>query len=185
MDGKNLASVTWRLRRMFAATGWPAVLAVVLLACEAAFQFSTMAPLDEKRMKLREQVAKLGRAGRAADRPAPADPQADLQAFYGALAQPADAPDLLRRLHRVAHDQGLVLDQADYRPVPDSDGRFTRYQIQLPAKGTYPEIRRFLVQVSSDVPGLAVDSVNFQRQQIGDAQVDAQIKLTLFIGAQS
>jgi Tfp pilus assembly protein PilO len=113
------------------------------------------------------------------------DPRAELDTFYSALARPADAADLLRRMHRAAREQGLTLDQANYRPVADTEGKFTRYQILLPAKGSYPEIRRFLVQVSADMPGLAVDSVNFQRQQVGDTQVDAQIRLTLFLGTQS
>ena len=183
MDGKSLPSLIWRMRRLAAATGWPAMVAACLIVSEAAFHFSTMAPLEDQRAKLREQVTRSGRAStQAADRAASSDPRVDLDTFYAALARPAD---LLRRLHRVAHDQGLTLDQADYRPVPDAEGRFTRYQILLPAKGTYPEVRRFLVQVSGDVPGLAIDSVNFQRQQIGDPQVDALIKLTLFIGARS
>ena len=92
---------------------------------------------------------------------------------------------MLRKLHRAARDQGLTLDQAEYRPLSEPEGNLTRYQIVLPAKGTYPEVRRFLVQAAGDVPGLAVDGVSFQRQQIGDAAVEAQIKLTLFLGAPS
>jgi hypothetical protein len=78
-----------------------------------------------------------------------------------------------------------VLDQAEYRPLPDPEGRLTRYQILLPAKGTYPEVRRFLVQAGSEIPGLAVDGISFQRQQIGDSALEAQIKLTLFLGSPS
>ncbi len=186
MDGKSFPSLIWRVRRFAAALSWPSIAAAGLIVVEAAFHFSTMAPLEIQRAQLREQVARSSRdSSQATERSAASDPRVDLEKFYGALARPADAPDLLRRLHRVAHDQGLTLDQADYRPVPDADGGFTRYQILLPAKGTYPEVRRFLVQVSGDVPGLAVDSVNFQRQQIGDPQVDALIKLTLFIKVQS
>jgi len=92
---------------------------------------------------------------------------------------------MLRRLHLNAEDQGLVLLQAEYRPVPDSEGKLVRYQILLPAKGTYPEIRRFLSQASRELPGLAIDGINFQRQQIGDAVLEAQIKLTLFLSTQS
>jgi Type II secretion system (T2SS), protein M subtype b len=113
------------------------------------------------------------------------DPRIELAEFYAALENPANAPDLLRRLHRAARDQGLRLDQAEYRPLPDPEGKLTRYQILLPAKGTYPEIRRFLVQAGGNLPGLAVDSISFQRQQIGDPVVEAQIKMTLFLGAPS
>jgi hypothetical protein len=165
--------------------GWPAWLAIALFAFEAAFHFSAMRPLADRQAMLRGQVTEQERTvAQSPVRVAPVrDPREELGAFYSALARPVDAPDMLRRLHRAARDQGLILDQADYRPVPDPDGGLTRYQIILPAKGTYPEVRRFLVRASGDVPGLAIDSVLFQRQQIGDARVDAQIKLTLFLGA--
>jgi hypothetical protein len=187
MAGKNARLVIWRLRRLTRAISWSAALAIGLLAFEAAFHFSTVAPVLAEQAKLRSEVVLLSQdSARSQAHAIPAaDPRSELAEFYAALAQPANAPDLLRRLHRVAREQGLVLDQAEYRPVPDPEGKLTRYQIVLPAKGTYPEVRRFLLQASGDLPGLAVDSISFQRQQIGDSVVDAQIKLTLFLGAPS
>ena len=187
MAGKDLGFVIWRLRRLARAISWPVALAVGLLAFEAAFHFLAMVPALDEQVKLRNQAVLLSRT--SAQIPGHAtpisDPRTDLAEFYAALAKTENAPDLLRRMHRAALDQGLMLDQAEYRAVPDAEGKFTRYQIVLPAKGTYPEVRRFLVQVSGAVPGLAIDSINFQRQQIGDPVVEAQIKLTLFLGAPS
>jgi hypothetical protein len=171
------------MRHWMRAVTWPAATAAGLLAFEAAFHFSAMEPLLQKRAKLRNEVVQLHQAPEHAN--ARPDPSAELAEFYAALAQPTSVPDLLRKLHRAARDQGLTLDQAEYRPVPDPDGGLTRYQILLPAKGTYPEVRRFLVQAGSEIPGLAVDGINFQRQQIGDTALEAQIKLTLFLGAPS
>jgi hypothetical protein len=187
MDGKTLRLLTWRLRRWTHALSWPGVLALGLLACESMFYFSALVPVLEERAKLRDALMQLQRESAQGPEQARArpDPRAELAQFYAALARPASAPEMLRKLHRVARDQGLTLDQADYRPLPDPEGKLTRYQILLPAKGTYPEVRRFLVQAGNEVPGLAVDGVSFQRQQIGDAAVEAQIKLTLFLGAPS
>lgn len=187
MDRKDVGLVIWRLRRLARAIGWSAALAVGLLAFEAVFHFSAIAPVLDEQARLRSEVVLLSQASARHGNNAspPADPRTELVEFYAALAQPAGAPDLLRRLHRVARDQGLTLDQAEYRPLPDPEGKLTRYQIVLPAKGTYPEVRRFLVQASGDLPGLAVDSISFQRQQIGDPVVEAQIKMTLFLGAPS
>ena len=187
MAGKKVRFVIWRMRRWTRAMTWPAATAAGLLAFEAAFYFSATAPVLHERAILREEVTQLHHA--SAQSPvnanAHADPRADLAEFYAALARPASVPDLLRKLHRAARDQGLLLDQAEYRPLPDPEGRLTRYQILLPAKGTYPEVRRFLVQAGDEIPGLAVDGINFQRQQIGDSALEAQIKLTLFLGAPS
>jgi hypothetical protein len=187
MDRKDVGLVIWRLRRLTRAISWPAALAAGLLAFEAAFHFSAVAPVLDEQAKLRSEVVSLSQASAYSGSHANpvSDPRIELAEFYAALAQPASSPDLLRRLHRVARDQGLTLDQAEYRPLPDPEGKLTRYQILLPAKGTYPEVRRFLVQASSDLPGLSIDGISFQRQQIGDPVVEAQIRMTLFLGAPS
>ena len=187
MDGKTLRLVTWRLRRRMHALTLPGAVALGLLACESAFHFLAIVPALDERAKLRDQVMHQHRQSEPAAEHARArpDPRAELAQFYAARARPASAPDMLRKLHRAARDQGLTLDQAEDRPLADPEARLTRYQILLPAKGTYPEVRRFLVQAASELPGLAIDGVNFQRQQIGDAAVEAQIRLTLFLGAPS
>ncbi len=183
MAAANLALVTWRLRRLGRGLDWTMTLALGLVAFNLAFYFSAVAPAVSQTSNLRAEVAQLRVtaaqvAGKAV---APSDPVADLGAFYSALARPAQVPDLLRRLHRAAADQGLLVEQGEYRPLPDPDGRLVRYQILLPAKGTYPEVRRFLAQASRALPALALDGVAFQRQQIGDEMLEAQIKLTLFV----
>ena len=185
MDGKAFEVVIWRLQRFSRSLTWPAAAALGLIAFDAAFYFSTVAPALEARAKLRaeatQQYAVLERSasGKASAR----DPQADLATFYAALARPVNAPDLLRRLHRAAQAQGLALEKAEYRPLADPGGRLTRYQILLPARGTYPEVRRFLAQAGREVPGLSLDGITFQRQHIGDEILEAQIKFTLFLGA--
>jgi hypothetical protein len=187
MAGKKVRIVIWRMRRWARAMTWPTATAAGLLAFEAAFHFSAVAPVLQERAKLRNEVvlaSQTSAQSRGHSTPI-SDPRAELAEFYAALAQPASVPDLLRKLHRTARDQGLSLDQAEYRPLPDPEGRLTRYQILLPAKGTYPEVRRFLVQAGSEIPGLAVDGISFQRQQIGDSALEAQIKLTLFLGSPS
>lgn len=187
MAGKDTGVVIWRLRRLMRAMRWPAAAAIGLLAFETAFYFSSIEPAMDRAAKLRDEVKHVRLESMQGPEQARtrANSRVELAQFYAAFAQPSNAPDLLRKLHRVAHDQGLTLDQADYRPMSDAEGKLTRYQILLPTKGTYPEVRRFLVQASSQVPGLAIDGIKFQRQQIGNPVVEAQIKLTLFLGAPS
>lgn len=163
------------------------VLALGLVAFDVPFYYSAVAPVLQERTRLRAEASKLhatleGSPAREAS--APRDPEADLAAFYAALARPANAPELLRRLHRAAQTHGLRLEQGEYRPLADPGGKLTRYQILLPAKGTYPEVRRFLAQAGREIPGLSLDGISFQRQKIGDEALQAQIKFTLFLSMQ-
>jgi len=183
MAAAKISLVTWRLRRLARDLHWTVSLALGLVAFIIAFYFSAVAPAVERASELRADVARLRASTShvAVDASIVHDPQADLSRFYSAMARPAQIPDFLRRLHRAAADQRLLVEQAEYRPVPDPNGRLTHYQILVPAKGTYPEVRRFLAQAKRDVPALALDGVAFQRQQIGDEILEAQIKFTLFV----
>ena len=57
-----------------------------------------------------------------------------------------------------------------------------RYQFTLPVRGTYPQIRKFVDGALADVPALSLDSIQFERRKIGDATVDAKLKLVVFLG---
>jgi hypothetical protein len=187
MDRKKIELTSWRLRRLARGLNLTMVLALGLAAFDVPFYYSAVAPVLQERTRLRAEASKLhatleGSPAREAS--APRDPEADLAAFYAALARPANAPELLRRLHRAAQTHGLRLEQGEYRPLADPGGKLTRYQILLPAKGTYPEVRRFLAQAGREIPGLSLDGISFQRQKIGDEALQAQIKFTLFLSMQ-
>ena len=182
MERENLTG--WRVRRAARGLDWIVVLALALATFDLGFYFSTVAPALQERARLRAEASKLhaGLDGLAAREAAGLrDPEADLASFYAALAHQATAPELLHRLHRVAQAHRVRLERGDYRPLAGPGGKFTRYQILLPAKGTYPEVRRFLTQAGREIPGLSLDGISFQRQQIGDETLQAQIKFTLFL----
>jgi hypothetical protein len=186
MDRNPAHALIWRLHHFARSLNRIAVLGLGLLAFEAGFYFITVAPMLEARDALRARVfaQHLPATQNSQSTAVNADPRLDLAKFYATLGRPSNVPDLLRRLHADAKNHGLLLQQAEYRPVPNPVAKVLRYQILLPAKGTYPEIRMFLAQASRDLPGLAIDGLNFQRQQIGDGVVDAQIKLSLFLSPQ-
>jgi hypothetical protein len=188
MDRQNLALVNWTLRRLVRGKDWAVFLALALMAFDAGFYFSSVLPVQQEAARLRDQVStqaseskKLAAHVSAVDA---GNPLADLAAFYAALARPAEAPELLRKLHRLAQAHGLTLERGEYRPVPDPGGKFTRYQILLPTRGSYQEVRRFLAQAGRDIPGLSLDGVGFQRDKIGDGALKAQMKFTLFLRVQ-
>jgi len=54
------------------------------------------------------------------------------------------------------------------------------FQMTFPVKGNYPQIRKFLTALKVDIPSLSLQQVQFQRQKVGDAMVEANIKLVLY-----
>ena len=75
-----------------------------------------------------------------------------------------------------------MLEQGDYRLASGKGDKIERYQITLPVRGSYAQIRKFIGRLLADLPTASLDGVSFQRQKISDPQVESQIKFTLYRG---
>jgi hypothetical protein len=88
-------------------------------------------------------------------------------------------PAQVERLHRIARSTGLQLQRGDYRlEVPPAG--LVAYRVSLPARGEYRALRTFIGAVLKEMPVAAVERLRFERKKPGDAQLEAQIQLTLF-----
>jgi hypothetical protein len=87
------------------------------------------------------------------------------------------------RLFAAADEHKLALLEGDYRLAASTDARYRVYTISLPLKGNYPSIRAFLAQCLRNDPRLALDALEFRRDQIADENLQVRVKLSLFIGA--
>jgi Tfp pilus assembly protein PilO len=173
----------WRVRRAVRSMGWPAIGGLALAVFAAGLYLSSVAPLQAQVEELRAQVRQLEeRVGAAPARSARShDPDAQLATFYDGLPLARQAPEVVRRLHSHARESGLMLERGDYRPLPDPSGRLLRYQIQLPVRGSYPQVKAFLARALR-TPGLALDGVGFQRDENSQA-LEAQLRFTVFLRA--
>jgi Tfp pilus assembly protein PilO len=176
-----------QINNAVASLGWSGVLGLGLLVLACGFYFSTL-PSDQSRLDdLRQQIAK-ARDQRAAPADAaagPATPADRLTAFYGFFPQPGDLPGLLQKVFTAAKAQGLQLEHGEYRVLGNNEGALTQYQITLPVRGTYPQIRKFVDAAMAEVPSLALDSIQFDRQKVGDSTLDANVKMAVYLGKKS
>lgn len=86
----------------------------------------------------------------------------------------------LGRLIELATQQGLQVPSGDYRLIPGKEGLFERYVLNLPVKGNYRTIRRFLTAVRVEFPEMAVEDITLRRENIGSPEVEAQFRFVLF-----
>ena len=66
--------------------------------------------------------------------------------------------------------------------MQDRNWKLTRYQLTLPVKGSYRQIRGFIAQVLTDVPASALEEIGFRRDTVGTDRIDARLRLTLYLG---
>jgi Tfp pilus assembly protein PilO len=172
------------LRSLYDNLGWPGVAGILLILLAGAMTLSLVQPQTAQLAELKQANQSLKtRIARAAREGIPASgSQDDLTRFYGFFNGSAPT-QWLDKLYTAAAAQDLVLTQGEYRMMADRTGKLARYQISLPVKGSYVQIRRFVAQVLNDVPVAALEEISFKRENIGAAQLEAHIKLTLFLSA--
>jgi hypothetical protein len=105
----------------------------------------------------------------------------NLALFYRSLGEPGHAERQLRTLFALADKTGIVLDKGEYREAFDSNARLTTYQLTLPVKGSYRAIRQFAMQSLREIPFASLDEISFRRDAIGDANVEARLRFTLYL----
>ena len=166
-----LPRAAWTISR----TGRMGLLGIALLFASALFLLSTHLKLVAEVEALRAELGSEPAQGRtsAADEAAPAT-------AARALPGRADMPAMLRQLFGKAGQAGLVIDVGKYEINATGNGGFVRYQIALPVTGPYPQIRTFIDATLATMPAVALSDLVLDRKSIGDANVEAQIRLTAY-----
>lgn len=174
------ARLGWEARRIGRRLGWGAALGIGALALAGACAWQSHA------MAQRQQQAGMQLAAARSAKPLPAvagpdDAARRLAAFYAYLPAHEAIPDLLKQLVAVADKNGVTLAKADYKPQPEDNADFMRYQITLPIKADYASVQGFIVGALHALPTLTLDSVTFKREQIESGDVEARVQFNLLI----
>jgi hypothetical protein len=105
----------------------------------------------------------------------------NLALFYRSLGDRGHAERQIGTLFALADKAGLVLSKGEYREAFDSSARVYTYQLTLPVKGSYRAIRDFAMQSLRAIPFASLDEISFRREAIGDANVEARLRFTLYL----
>ena len=172
------------LKRRLARLSREAAFGLGLLAISLAFYLSALLPaqakLDQLRTNMVSLQVKLQNTAKTmrANQDTPAE---QLVVYYKFFPEQSTTPVWLGKIYKAARDQNIQLEQGEYRAVREKAGKLVRYQIALPVKGTYLQLRKFLAAVLTEIPIASLDHISFERQKIGDEVIEAKIKLTLYL----
>ena len=162
--------------------GIPGTVALALLVASLAFLQWTIKPLERESLRLDAELARMSTRGAPRDsgfvRAASINDK--VARFYRFFEHEETTTDWLARLHGIGESVGVRVRSAEYRLLP-TRSRIDRYEISLPVSGTYAQVRAFVDNALNEIPVLSVDQVSLQRKRVGDAQIEANVVLTLYL----
>jgi hypothetical protein len=160
-----------------------------LLAFGAGFYLSMLGPalheVDAMNHRLLESQEEARMTEHANSKLTQLATPAQLVAFYKFFPSERSIPDWVEKISATAAKNKLVLRQGEYQVIRDKTSKLLLYQVTLPVKGTYPNLRGFIDDVLTEIPMASIDNVKFERQKIGDDALLSTVTLTLHLGTES
>jgi hypothetical protein len=173
-----------RLRYTFRQLGWPGAVLLATLLSAVLFHVMVTRPLQQRQTALlqqrHEQERDIARLRRTASK-LQESPELRLVRFYQSFPPRESAPVWLEKIYAAADAQALTLPKGEYKIFPDRSGRLWRYEISLPVRGSYTRLRAFLTQVLRDNPAAVLADLRLKRENIGQDQLDATIRLVVLL----
>jgi len=117
---------------------------------------------------------------RAAERPVAAPAAQQIERFRAVFPDVATTPAALAQISRLAAANKVALASGDYRLVEERALGMLRYEVRYPVKGAWRDVFSLLAALLNEMPALALDEVVFKRESRNAAEVDAQLRLSLF-----
>lgn len=183
MNKLTLPAIALRLRLAAMALGPVFCAACVLLMVGGAAllwllpQRALQAERQAVALRLASMPAQVGAAAVAA----PISANDNLLLFYDALGEKRYTEQQVKTLFGLAAKANLTLSQGEYKSAFDRNGRLHTYQVTLPVKGSYRDVWQFALLALRAIPFASLDEISFKRESIGQAQVEARLRLTLYL----
>lgn len=182
MDTMNAADLTIRLRYYARQLGWPGLTGMALIMACLVFAVGVLLPETRRLDQLTQELEKLREeTPQRPDTWVDRSPQASLNTFYDFLPDEKEALSQLGVLLYTANSNDLLPEKATYKNDQHQQAAFSRYQVNLPMRGTYADIRTFINQALNALPSLALNEISLIRQDTGTDVVEANLRFTLFM----
>lgn len=182
-------SIRNALLRQFASAGWAGVIGIALLMFALAFAFSGNRERETQLADIARQRAELA-TDLARGTQSEASPREILDRFRQSFPPASGLPDILLQLDASARKNGLAPRRADYGDSAESsennskDSGFRRMRISMPVKGSYAALRGWLSDALAEAPTLSIEAIELQRPTIAVAELDAQVRLIIYMRGQ-
>ncbi len=92
-----------------------------------------------------------------------------------------DLPQNLSKLMRLIEQQQLVLIASEYKLDQRNSQDFIQYEIRLPLKGHYQDLRALMGRLTTELPYLGIKSLDLKRESITETTIEAQLTVVFYL----
>lgn len=154
---------------------------MLLIAAALVLQLTLVRGTRQETRKTQEQIEALRSGSAKTNESRPTSAKREAGVFPG----PEARESILVRIYALAGQQGLSLENGEYRLIPDTtqkatSGNLAKYQLSLPLRGQYPALRAWLANVMNEMPTLALDDFSLKRDTVANPEVEARVRFTLY-----
>ncbi len=177
-----LPQLRWQIGRL----GTPGKIGIGLLVVSGIYFFSAVAPQETMLQQLKERAETLQIQ---AQKPTTGDAEVGkkmtgdqaLQAFYDFFPMIDSSPFWIRELVRIAKKHNVELSSSEYRLINEQDARLARYEMVLPIRGSYAQIRAFIADALESVPAIAISAIAIKRDVVSSDRLELRLEINLFL----
>ncbi len=94
-----------------------------------------------------------------------------------------DLPQIMGQIVAVATAAGLSLDRGSYAFTSTESGDISSYHLNLPVRGSYPQVREFIENTLAAVPAAALDSMRVERNEVSSQVIAADLEFAVLVGS--
>ena len=167
-----------RVRALLEMLGPAGVAGIGLLVFCVPLYLGSVAPA-EREVARRTAAAAAQRAKLPTQPVAAPEGVAELERFYRHFPTLDGLQGELEAVYAHARASRLQLSQGEYR-LEKGPG-LAAYRVTLPVRGSYAQLRQFVGHILKEMPTASLDALRFDRKKAGDAQVEAQVRLTIYL----
>jgi hypothetical protein len=109
----------------------------------------------------------------------------NLETFYNSLGDRRHVETQVKILYGLSAKSGLTLPRGDYNVGYQKDAKIYTYQVSLPVKAKYQEVRHFALLSLGALPFASLDQISLKRDAAGDANVEARLRFTFYLSGES
>ncbi len=187
MDLNSLKTVGLRVRWQMERLGPAGKIGFGLLVFSAVFFLVAVLPRQEESKALRAEAEALEARIRMEPSAGSGSPRRRLRgdqalpAFYAFFPKLDSSPLWIGELVRIAGERGVEISGTEYRMVREKDLKLARYEMMVPVRGNYSQLRGFIADALHAVPAMALVDVAIRREGVHAELLEANIKFNLYL----